>query len=446
MKRAVFILGSHPALSAAEVAAYAERGKIHATWDLSRLPVALFAEGDFPAPAEAQAQLGGTTMIGTLRATFEALPSAEQILGVVPEILAPRQGKRLVGVSALALNPNAVRGSGLPFPDLSAAMRTLAMELKRAIGMKGTRVVFPPAPRSPVKERGSLRGGVGPARRSDLSTAQLFHNRLPKDGTAIFFLVGPGRVDLATVDAIQDIEAYARRDRGRPQADPGTGMLPPKVAQMLLNLSLVPPGGTVYDPFCGVGTIPMEALLLGLKVIASDVSPTQVERTKENLAWLRRTFPMPQGPSPMPNAQIFVYDVARGKSALPDGSVDAVVTEGWLGPARSRSPLPREAEEVFKKVARLLQSLFSFTRTVVRQDGRLLITVPAFRIGKRTVRFPLESVRAAGFLRDPLVPKEWIHPLFREASSGTLLYGRPDAIVLREVLRLRRVVKSASLV
>lgn len=375
--------------------------KLNVSWDLSRLPAAMLAAGALPSPQELLPALGGTTMIGTLRATFEVLPSVADILKAVPEILQPRQGKQLVGISAL------------PSSDRSVPMRGLAMELKRAIGMKGTRVVFPPS------------------RRSDLSTAQLLHNRLPKDGTAIFFLASPGRVDLVTVEAIQDIAAYARRDRGRPHADPGTGMLPPKLAQMLLNASLVPPDGTVYDPFCGVGTIPMEALLLGLKVVASDASPKQAERTRENLVWLTR-----QHHASKPH--VFVHDVSKGAFPLAHGSVDAVVTEGWLGPARSHAPLPREAEEIFSSVSNLLAHLLSSVKAVLKSGGTVLVTVPAFRIGKRVVRFPVESVRAAGFLREPLIPNEWKHPLFREASSGTLLYGRPSAMVLREVVRYRK--------
>lgn len=383
--------------------------------------------------------LGGTIMIGTLRETFPTFPDASTILSAIPELREERQGKRLIGVSALALNRSeapepersSVRGeatgSGLPYPgqesaDLSTAVRTLAMELKRSIGLKGTRVVFPPA------------------KRPDLSTAQLLHNRLPKDGVAIFLLVSPERVDLVTVDTIQDIEAYARRDRGRPYADPGRGMLPPKVAQMLINLSLVSSGGAVYDPFCGVGTIPMEALLMGFRVIASDSSPTQVERTKENVAWVSEQLP---SHAPEPQApHVFVHDVGKESPDFLHGFVDAIVTEGWLGPARTSAPLPREADDIFQKVQTLLQNLLQSTEVLLKPGGRVVITLPAFRVKKRLLHFPLEKFRPSGWTQEPLVPDTWrSEPLFREASRGTLLYGRPDAIVLREIVRLRRTEK-----
>lgn len=446
----VFFLGSHPALSAAELAAYADRSGCRARWDLSRLPVILLGEGDFLAPTDMQRALGGTTMIGTLRATLDHWPTPEDILREVPEVAELRQGKRLIGLSALALNPNGTRGPGLSSPgdasrvagrassDRTRQIRELAMSLKRTIGMKGTRVVFPGA------------------KRSDLSTAQLFHNRLPRDGTALFFLVAPKRVDLVTVDAIQDIEAYARRDRGRPHADPGTGMLPPKVAQMLINLSLGPPasatrpsssrseatagrpGGTIYDPFCGVGTIPMEALLMGLTVAASDASPKQVERTRENLGWLSRVF---QDSGLMAqNSKVFVHDIAKALPPVDRGSIDAIATEGWLGPPLRHSPSPKEINRIAAEVLGLLLALLQHALPLLRPGGCLVLTVPAFRVGKRLLHFPIEDIRVRGWARESLVSDAWMsHPLFREAARGTLLYGRPDAIVLREIVRFRKV-------
>ncbi|TSC63779.1 MAG: hypothetical protein G01um1014106_392 [Parcubacteria group bacterium Gr01-1014_106] len=460
MSQTVFFLGSHPAISTVEVVAAGERLGWQATWDTSRLPVVLIGEGAFPSPAKIQPLLGGTMMIGTLRATFPAFPQPEDVLEVIPELQEERSGKRLIGVSAFPYTSLASSGGVSAqttsseftvlrktvnsdtgtYGRISADVRAFSMALKRAVGRKGTRVVFPAA------------------RRSDLSTAQLLHNGLPKDGTALVFLVAPERVDLVTVDTIQDIENYARRDRGRPYADPGRGMLPPKVAQMLINMSRVPPDGTLYDPFCGVGTIPMEAALMGLNVIASDISPTQVERTQQNLHWLATAYSERFPPSVSDEsaiihdstgahagvpyrgkAQVFVHDMTKGAPSLKANIVHAVVTEGWLGPARSASPLPHEAEKVFSDVSELLHSTFERVRPVVRSGGSFVVTVPAFRVKKRLFRFPLEQLSSPGWKQESLVPSAWRdHTIFRDAAQGTLLYGRPDAIVLREVVRFVR--------
>lgn len=417
MSDTIFFLGTHPVLSAVELQAYAERYGIQLAQDAAWFPTALAGRGALPSsPPEVLRQLGGTLMIGTLRQSFDRFPEPSDILAAVPEISVPQEGKRVVALSAY---PVAVGSQAREEPGLSSAdVRRLAMELKRALGMKATRVVFPPA------------------RALHLSTAQLLHNGFPRRGIALAFLISAPRVDLVRIEAIQDIEGYARRDRGRPQVDPGRGMLPPKLAQMFINLSLVPPGGTIYDPFCGVGTLVAEGALMGLTVVASDRSDAQVRRTKDNLTWLVSAFPSKQSTSR--EAQTFVHDLAKGPVPLPPQSVDAVVTEGWLGPARTTAPPPREAADIFETAASLVSKLLQRAAPVLRPGGRVLLAVPAFRVKKRVLHFPFESVRARGYERESLALKNVDHPLFRGAASGTLLYGRPDAIVLREIVRFHR--------
>lgn len=56
------------------------------------------------------------------------------------------------------------------------------------------------------------------------------------------------------------------------QLSPYIGKLKPHIARDLV-LTYTRPGDLVVDPFCGSGSIPLEAQLNGRKVIASDVSP-----------------------------------------------------------------------------------------------------------------------------------------------------------------------------
>ncbi|HKW43015.1 MAG TPA: THUMP domain-containing protein [Thermoplasmata archaeon] len=59
--------------------------------------------------------------------------------------------------------------------------------------------------------------------------------------------------------------------------------LHPKLARALVNLSRVPPGGTILDPFCGTGGIPLEASEMGLRVLAFDRVRRMVEGTRSTL-------------------------------------------------------------------------------------------------------------------------------------------------------------------
>jgi tRNA (guanine10-N2)-dimethyltransferase len=59
--------------------------------------------------------------------------------------------------------------------------------------------------------------------------------------------------------------------------------LHPRYARALINLTEAKRGGTVLDPFCGTGGIVLEAALLGMKSLGSDIDPEMVEGCKRNL-------------------------------------------------------------------------------------------------------------------------------------------------------------------
>ncbi len=59
--------------------------------------------------------------------------------------------------------------------------------------------------------------------------------------------------------------------------------LHPKLARALVNLSRVPTGGRVLDPFCGTGGIVLEAAQIGLRPAAADVRRTMVLGARRSL-------------------------------------------------------------------------------------------------------------------------------------------------------------------
>ena len=108
----------------------------------------------------------------------------------------------------------------------------------------------------------------------------------------------------------------ARIDRGafemrnpmrRPFFHPGVMM--PRMARALVNLSLVAPGERTFDPFCGTGGILLEAREIGVRILGSDFDPAMVAGYRQNL----------------PGADVMIADA----TAVPvcDGTLDAVVTD-----------------------------------------------------------------------------------------------------------------------
>jgi len=120
-----------------------------------------------------------------------------------------------------------------------------------------------------------------------LSTATCHHNQLgEKLGHFEILLVGK---EAYLGVGVQNITAYKERDQARPFRDAKVGMLPPKLAQIMINLTgPLPARSTIYDPFCGTGVVLQEAALMGHDVLGTDLNPRMVEYTEKNLSWLEK--------------------------------------------------------------------------------------------------------------------------------------------------------------
>jgi hypothetical protein len=76
--------------------------------------------------------------------------------------------------------------------------------------------------------------------------------------------------------------------------DRHTHLIHPYPAKLLLNIPLFfinaqqlsPPGGIVYDPFCGSGTVLLEALLSGRRCVGSDANPLARQIAGAKTTWL----------------------------------------------------------------------------------------------------------------------------------------------------------------
>ena len=103
----------------------------------------------------------------------------------------------------------------------------------------------------------------------------------------------------------------ARKPHLRPFFSPG--VIKPKIARALVNLSSIKGGGIFLDPFCGTGGILIEAGLIGATLVGIDMQAKMVRGAEKNL----RIYEL--------KANLIVGD--SSKMALRDNSVDAVVTD-----------------------------------------------------------------------------------------------------------------------
>jgi tRNA G10 N-methylase Trm11 len=283
-------------------------------------------------------------------------------------------------------------------------------------------------------------------------TAVVLTEKLVETGTE-FFLLGttPNAYYLARTIHIQDIDAYSARDLGKAR-DMEVGMLPPKLAQMMINLAIsgaltpstlesaesvksdstapIKRQPVIYDPFCGLGTVLIEAAHMGLmQSYASDISNDMVHSTRASFA----TLSMSSGAV----CETSLLD-AKDVATLPSLSrVTHIVTEGYLGRIFGHHTI--KPDLVATEKANLMSIYRAFFDGLVSKKwkGTIVITLPCWEVSGDTVYFGefFGLFEWANWRVDPLlVPR----PDVRLTKYGTLIYRRPGQTVGREVVRVVR--------
>ena len=258
-----------------------------------------------------------------------------------------------------------------------------------------------------------------------LNSAVSHHNKLGLSDNKIELLVvcaKDGTVYIAESTGSQNISAYARRDQERPKRDAFVGMLPPKLAQIMINLAAPSKGDIVLDPFCGTGVILQEASLMGYSVYGTDLSEKMVRYSRDNLNWLADSHHV--------NFDWFLYegDATSTKWRQP---INAVVSEVYLGQPFSAPPSPAKLEEVKQNCDHITSEFLKNLGKQIEPGTTICIAVPTWRDKEgHFTHLPLISTIA----RLGYKPHE-----FTNVSQNDLLYYRENQVVARELLVLTRV-------
>jgi len=277
--------------------------------------------------------------------------------------------------------------------------------------------------KSKLKQSGvSLR--LVPNQEAALSTATSHHNKLGLSDNKVELLIirGAKETIVAESTGAQNITALAARDQGRPRRDAYVGMLPPKLAQMMINLSVGPAHATpgrVLDPFCGTGVLLQEAALLGHAVYGTDLSEKMIRYSRDNLNWLQDTYKI--------DVDWYLHegDAMETKWQSP---IAAVASEAYLGQPFSAPPSSAKLTEVRGNCNHIIGTFLKNLAAQLEPGTPVALAVPAWKSTSGDfTHLPLASkVEDYGFERMELTTVE----------SDRLMYFRPDQVVARELLLL----------
>jgi tRNA G10 N-methylase Trm11 len=258
--------------------------------------------------------------------------------------------------------------------------------------------------------------------RSGLSASVLLHHA---NITEVVAIQTYDELLLTETVAVQNIDEWSKRDREKPYADRKKGMLPPKVARMMVNLALqhLPTKDTqpvLLDPFCGTGTILAEGLMLDCNVVGSDLDDEAVTGTQKNLEWLQAEFAT--------TGEFRTLTADATKLSL-SSQVNMIVSEPFLGKPK---PNPDKLASIFRGLEKLYLGSFRHWSSLLKPGSPVVIILPRVvesKPGKTDRTYSMTGLidRLAG--------------LGYTTVSDPIIYHRPQAVVQREVHQFQFVGK-----
>ena len=269
------------------------------------------------------------------------------------------------------------------------------------------------------------------SKEKNLSSVVVEKNKLLTDtGAELIFLMSEEKIYLGKTSAVQEFEELSFRDYSRPARSMKVGLLPPKLAKIMINLAGAEKSAVILDPFCGLATILGEALLMGYEhLIGGDINPEILSGGKQNLEWLGKNYKLP-----ITNYQLLECNVRHLSLKISTHSIDAVITEPYLGPPLQGDEPPEKIQGIIRELSELYLAAFREFKKILKPGGKIVIALPVFHRKNEDISLPiLDEIKKIGFETANFLPKDADLNFLQITKRGSIIYSRPDQKVLREI-------------
>jgi len=408
-----FILGKNPTLSVAEIASVL--GK-NLDYSLCGNDV-LVLDKTIKDPQELQNKLAGVIKIGEIIAEFDGFDNEKIIAASVEYLKSIQTDKKLrLGLSLYSLKSIKQRSS-----ESSKQLLRIGLTIKKHIKQEG------------------LNARYVTSKEPNLSAVVVTKNKLIDQGAEFCIIANGDKVLLGVTQVVQPFESFSHRDYDRPARDAYSGMLPPKIAQAMVNLSMQDPkNSTLLDPFCGSGTILQEAALLGFQnIIGSDLEEKAFADTKTNLDWLKGEYDIGKT-----EFEVYHQPVESISEILKPKTVDVIITEPLLGKPLRGHESPDELTNQANELAGLYNKAFEQFKIILKKDGIVVFIFPVYKSKMKDIYSPaFHDVLKLGFEKINPLPKTTPGNITKISPRGGIVYNREGQRVLREIFVFKKIDK-----
>lgn len=261
----------------------------------------------------------------------------------------------------------------------------------------------------------------------NLSSAQILGENLVKRESDFNSIVTNTARYFGSTIWVQDINAYSKRDYSKDR-DMQIGMLPPKLSQMMINLSW---GKTIYDPFVGLGTILIESLHMGnTKVFGSDLNEKMVETAMNNCKEVSQNLFLDATIKTSKLNAKFINE-----SDYFDEWVDAIVSEWYLGEIMTKKNIAIDRIEKQRESLVKIYSAFFENLSKIKYSGTVVISFPFWDFKGKYIFFTEVYEALEQYCEvQALFPANFD---IQTTKTGSLLYKRDSQLVWREIYKLK---------
>ncbi|USN97768.1 MAG: methyltransferase domain-containing protein [Candidatus Nomurabacteria bacterium] len=376
----IFLLGHQPHLSLAELESVynakniIEYNNFYAVIELNEVPNI--------------DELGGTTKISQIiKSEYLSEDIQTQLKNLILDFISEQKSTKLKLGLSIYSGKNDVH---LSQKNVQKILEEVRREIKRVNPELNLRTV---EPKSPILNTAQIiHSGLLKTNGISLDIIISSPTRHPRAGQDLIDSTVKNRVTLAQTIQVPNLRKYTLRDYSKPKPSGKNGMLPPKLAQILINLSGAKAGDTILDPFCGSGTVLQEAILQNINCIGTDLNPNIIDDAKENLEWLENKFKIKE------SGVKFKLSVADSTSHKWSDNFDHVVCESYLGTPMTNIPTDTKLNKIIEECNALAEEFLKNIHSQLTEESTLVYALPCWFIENKIIKLPVvENLSALGY-------------------------------------------------
>ena len=152
-----------------------------------------------------------------------------------------------------------------------------------------------------------------------------------------------------------------------------------------------------------------------------------IKDTKINLEWIKNNYQLS-----ITNYELKNIDVTQISKQIKPNSIDAIITEPYLGPQRGKFDINKTVKELEHLYTK---SLVEFKK-ILKPNGKIIMIWPSFSVKPKSI-----------FINPDIFDYKIINPMPKNLEKNiflkltmrnTMVYGREDQKVWREIVVLQK--------